>query len=152
MTRQLTPEGSQDRYLARKAREEDLDALVELFNGFYNSKLFHLLYPGIKDASELSATHRNLLAHWANSPVRRLEVIVDQNTDQVIAFCSWALDDSLDVPLRDKYHRGPGADTEVIDAFLEKIGHYDELLSQFGDFICESYPAFWGSKRPADQG
>ncbi|KAH8086838.1 hypothetical protein HD553DRAFT_340810 [Filobasidium floriforme] len=135
MTRQMTSEGSQDRYLARKADEEDLDAMVELFNGFHQCKLFRLLYPGVKDASELSSTHRHVLVQWYNSPVRRLEVIVDQATDEVIAFCSWALDDSLDMPLKEKYYRGPGANTEVIDAFLDKIEHYDELLCQFPDFI-----------------
>lgn len=137
MTRQMTFEGSQDRYLARKAREEDLDAMVELFNGFHQCKLFRLLYPGVKDASELSSTHRHVLIQWHKSPVRRLEVIVDQATDKVIAFCSWALDDSLDMPLKEKYYRGLGADTEVIDAFLDKIEHYDELLCQFPEFICE---------------
>jgi hypothetical protein len=137
MTRQMTPEGSQDRYLARKAREEDLDAMVDLFNGFHQCNLFQLLYPGIKDASELSSTNRHVLVQWYKSPVRRLEVIVDQANDKVIAFCSWALDDSLDMPLKEKYYRGPGADTEVIDAFLDKIEHYDELLCQFPDFICK---------------
>lgn len=137
MTCSLTPDAPLARYISRKARDEDLDSLVTLFNGFYESKLFHILYPEIKDASALSATHRSVLKHWLHSPVRRLEVIVKQDDGEVVAFCSWALDDSLDVPYKEKYYRGPGADLEVIDQFLADIEHYDELLEMFGDFICK---------------
>ena len=129
MTYGMTTEDRPERYLSCKAQEGDLDALVALCNYFYHSKLFHVLYPGIKDASELSSTHRHVLEQWLNSPVRRLDVIVDQKTQEVVAFCSWALDDSLDVPYKEKYYRGPAADIQVIDAFLADIEHYDELLS-----------------------
>jgi len=136
MTCPSTPPTDSLRYVLREAKEDDLDFMVTLFNGFARCKLYKTLYPGLRDPSELSEVNRKQLINWIQSPQRQLQVLVRQDSQEVAAFCQWALDDSADLPYSEKYYKGPGTNHDALKSFLDAIGDYDDRLGDFGDFIC----------------
>jgi hypothetical protein len=132
----LTPEISSSAYTMRDAREEDVEAMVALFNEFADCRLYKTLYPGLQDPSQLSEVNRKQLLNWLHSPQRQLNVLVYHDTQEVVAFCQWALNDSADLPYDEKYYQGPGSNPEAVKSFLVAIRDYDDRLCDFGEFIC----------------
>jgi hypothetical protein len=120
----------------REASEDDLESMVTLFNGFAKCKLYKTLYPGLRDPSQLSEVNRKQLVNWIQSPQRQLNVLVHQESQEVVAFCQWALDDSADLPYSEKYYSGPGTSHDALKSFIDAIEDYDDRLSDFGEFIC----------------
>jgi hypothetical protein len=138
MTTTLTSEQSFSEYIMREATEDDMEAMVTLFNHFASCKLYRTLYPDLEDATQLSATNRRRLSDWIHSPSRRLNVLIHTETQEVVAFCQWALDSSADLPYGEKYYQGLGSDIKAIKSFSDAIGDYDDKLCLIDNWVCES--------------